>query len=706
MHPAALAFLTLLTTPDAPRALDAVEVRVSRLRAVPLLATPASVSVVDLDADPARPGVHLAEALAGVPGLLARDRQNYGQDTQLSIRGFGARATFGVRGLKLYADGIPATQPDGQGQVAHFPLLAGDRIEVLRGPFAVLYGNSAGGVLQFWSVLPRTDAGADQLLRAGAGSHGTRSGGARLLARTAEGFGLNASGSAFRTDGFRAHSAARRQQAQLLGALELADGLVRLTGLLQHYDAPDAQDPLGLTWDQVRADPRQAPLALQFDTRKSVRQDQAGLRLEVDGTDGHGLWLQSWAGRRTVDQFLAIPVATQANPLHAGGVIDLDSDYAGVDARWTWSRGDWQWVLGGQLETLKQQRRGFENFVGSQLGQRGALRRDERNRVRGSDVYAQLWWSFAPRWSLLAGLRHSDTAFRSDDRYIRAGNPDDSGRRDYRDSTPVLGLGFRPLPTLRLHVALGRGFETPTFNELGYRADGGAGLALDLDAARSRHAELGLKWQPEAGTGQAQALRLLALDAALFRSDSDDELAVARNAAGRSSFRNVGRARRQGFELAAQLGLAPRWRLDLALTRLDARFRDSFPVCSAVPCTTPDVRVAAGTRLPGLPRDLGFARLAWQSPTFAWQLALETQGVGAVTANDAGTAHAAGYGLLTLEAIRSFGALAQWRAAVRLDNLLDRAHIGSVIVNEANSRFYEPGSGRTLWLGLEWRSDQ
>ena len=96
--------------------------------------------------------VNISESLGGVPGLVANNRYNYAQDLQISIRGFGARASFGVRGVKLYQDGIPFTMPDGQGQTGSFALDTAKRIEVLRGPFAALYGNASGGVIQLFTV--------------------------------------------------------------------------------------------------------------------------------------------------------------------------------------------------------------------------------------------------------------------------------------------------------------------------------------------------------------------------------------------------------------------------------------------------------------------------------------------------------------------------------------------------------------------------
>ena len=525
-----------------PVTLDRIEVTATRLQHVAPFDVPASFDRIVLDGSEARAGTSVSEALSGVPGLAARERQNFAQDTQLSIRGFGARSTFGVRGVRLYADGIPATMPDGQGQVSHFVMAGAERIEVLRGPFSALHGNSSGGVVQVFSAEGESPTRGHLQASTGRDSSSAASGGERGAGDT---LGYALAASHFETDGWRDHSAARRSWLNLKLHAELPrEGRLLLVG--NHFDAPDALDPLGLDWDQVQDDPRQATsVATQYRTRKSASQDQLGLRWEQPLGGGHAIEAMGYGGRRSIEQFLSVPVGAQGNPLSSGGVIDLDNDYGGLDLRWRWAGSlagrTLEFTAGGNADRQRQHRRGYENFVGDTLGVRGTLRRDERNRVDNRDLYAQAWWQFADRWSLLAGARRSQLRFQSDDGYISAANPDDSGRVDYAETTPVLGITFAPATDWRVYASAGRGFETPTFNELGYRADGGAGLAFDLAPATSRNIELGAKWRNDAGAH---------VEAALFRADTDDELAVARNVGGRSSYRNVGGARREGAELS------------------------------------------------------------------------------------------------------------------------------------------------------------
>lgn len=666
--------------------LPTVEVQAARVRGVDPFDLPAALTTLTLPRDADRPQALVSEALAGVPGLLARDRQNYAQDTQLSIRGYGARSTFGVRGVRLYVDGVPATMPDGQGQLSHFNLFGADRIEVLRGPFSALYGNSSGGVLQLWSA--DGQAGDPWRVRSTWGSRGTATTSVQLLGQTGP-VHYDLAATHFLTQGWRDHSRARRESVNGKFGLELGADQ-RLDLVFNYLDLPEADDPLGLTAAQVRENPRQATaVAHTYDTRKSVRQAQGGL-VYVRDRDDQTVHLMAYAGRRAIVQYLSIPPSAQANPKHAGGVIDLDNRYGGLDARWAWHGAlagrPFELTLGANADRQRQHRTGYENFVGDVLGVKGRLRRDEMDNVRNIDQFAQAWWQFAERWSLLAGLRHTDVRFEVGDRYVGDGNPDDSGRRDYSGVLPVAGVVFKAGQTLRLHASVGRGYETPTFNEMGYRADGQPGMAMDLSAARSRNYELGAKWRWQSGASA---------ELALFRADTDDELAVATSSAGRTTYRNIGRTRRQGVEASWNQPIGQTQQLALAWTWIDATVRTPYATGNA------GATVKAGSRLPGVARQQFFARWQWQPRT--WQFAAEAVAMGSTLADDLGTARAAGYALYNLEASRRWPtAHGPLRLFARIDNLFDHAYIGSVIVNDGNGRYYEPGPGRGYTLGLQW----
>jgi iron complex outermembrane receptor protein len=681
--------IPLDAAPVDPVQLDAITVTATR-RERPVAETPAAVSV--RGAPPAAPGLNLSEWLGGVPGLLVRDRNNYAQDTQVSIRGFGTRASFGIRGLRVYIDDIPATQPDGQSQVSHANLASAEQVEVLRGPFSALYGNSAGGVLRLSSGEGRDPAEATLGVAAGEQGDTRVSAGWRTRWREA---GLVLGLSWLRSDGLRAQSAAERRSFN--ARWHHADAQGNAASLvLNHLDAPLAEDPLGLSLAQFRADPFQTtPQALAFDTRKTVRQTQAGGTVSRRVGQGARAVAMAYAGRRAVEQYLAIPPAAQASPLQSGGVVDLASTYAGGELRLEGDRGErFEWTLGLAVEDLSQARRGYENFVGARLGVRGALRRDERNRVTAVDPFAQARWALDDRFALLAGLRYSRLRFDSDDRYVRAGNPDDSGAVKFARWTPVAALQWQADPRLQAYLAIGSGFETPTLVELAYRPDGGSGPNLALRPARSRNLEAGLKWRPRPGQR---------IDLALFQTDTRDELVVATNLGGRATFANATRSRRRGLELEAQATLTDTLGLQFAWTTLDAEVREAYLACAGTPCAAPTRLVARGTPLAGVPRSLGWLQLDW-TPGAEWQLFATLRHTGAATVDDAASARAPGYTLLDLGLSRAFGGGdPRGRWFLRVDNALDRRHVGSIISNDGNGRYYEPGAPRTAWLGFDWR---
>ena len=672
--------------------LPSVQVNASRLDIRPF-DIPAALSVVRVaPAEAGQAGVNLSETLVGVPGILARDRQNYAQDEQISIRGFGARASFGVRSIRVFMDGIPATLPDGQGQVSQFNLDSADRVEVLRGPFSVLYGNAAGGVVQLWSAdgtpTPVTTigvyAGSNDTFRFGVDTRGTQG---RV--------DYNIAASQFLSGGYRQHSRVRRQSANAKFNIDLGKQR-KLTLVLNRLSQPIAQDPLGLTRAQADADPRQATaVASQFNTRKSTRQNQLGVIYQQQLDSADALRVMAYYGQRSIVQYLSIPPGPQKNPLQSGGVVAPDTRYGGTDLRWT-RRGElasraYEFVLGASADYQRQHRLGYENFVGSTLGVLGAVRRNENDNVNNVAQYAQWYWHFSPRWSLLLGLRHDDVRFSERDFYITARNPNDSGHVNYLATTPVAGLLFRPAANLRLYASFGQGFETPSYNELGYRSDGQAGLAFNLRAARSRNLEVGAKWK---------ITPALEFDSAAFRADTSNELAVATNENGRATYQNVGSARRQGVELSLTGQLVGDWRMAAGFTHLQARFRNGFRTCTSTPCIAATTPVAAGARIPGVPDNYGSLRIE-HGRDLGWREGLTLTGVGAVTVNDTNTQQAAGYGLIGLDAsyTLALGAATRLQLSARVDNLANRRYIGSVIVNDGNGRYYEPGPDRSWMFG-------
>lgn len=622
-----------------------------------------------------QPKVNLSETLGRIPGLVIQNRNNYAQDLQLSIRGFGARATFGIRGVKLYADGIPATMPDGSGQAANFDLFSAQRVEVMRGPFAGLYGNSAGGVVQIFSESgpARPTATAEMLFGPwGSNRLGLKFGG------TQGALNYNADWSRFHTDGWRAHSSVNRQQGNARLRWQAGED-TRVTLVVNTLDQPETQDPLGLSRAQLNADRRQAdPSAATFNTSKSVRQTQSGITVEQRLSRNNTLKASAFVGDRTVRQYLSVPLAAQAAATSAGGIVDLGTSFGGWNLTWLHEGAlagrPFNLTGGYEHEQMQQRRKGFLNSNGII----GALKRDEDDTVTSRNLFAQADWRLTDRWAASAGLRNTRVSFNAKDFFIAAGNPDDSGATKFTNTSPVAGISYRLLPELNLYASAGRGFETPTFVELAYRT-GGSGLNFALKPSRSLTREIGIK-------GRIADDHRVAL--AYFDSQTEDEIVIDTNVGGRSTFKNASRTRRTGWEASWLAVLPADFDALVAWTLLDARYADPF---------TSGGPVRAGSKLPGVPGSTLYAELRWRYPSLGFSTALEARRNAKVFVDDANSDAAEGYVVANLRlGFEQRGAGWQLMEHLRIDNLANKNYIGSVIVAEGNRRFFEPALPRSV----------
>ncbi|CAM6366040.1 TonB-dependent receptor PqqU [Klebsiella quasipneumoniae] len=658
------------------------------------LDTPAAVSVVNGDEmRQAAPRVNLSESLGAVPGLQVQNRQNYAQDLQLSIRGFGSRSTYGVRGLRIYVDGIPATMPDGQGQTSNIDIGSVDTIEVLRGPFSALYGNSSGGVINVTSqtgTQPPTVEASSYYGSFGTWHYGMKATGAVGDGSHAGDVDYTVSTNRFTTHGYRDHSGARKNLANARLGVRIND-VSKLTLLLNSVDIK-ANDAGGLTADEWRDNPRQSPRGDQYNTRKNTRQTQAGLRYERQLSAQDDLSVMMYAGERETTQFQSIPRAPQLKPSHAGGVIDLTRHYQGIDTRLT-HRGELlvpvTLTVGLDYENMSERRKGYENFVmvngAPQYGEQGALRRNERNLMWNVDPYLQTQWQLTDKLSLDAGVRYSSVWFDSNDYYITPGNGDDSGDASYHKWLPAGSLKYALTDAWNVYLSAGRGFETPTINELSYRSDNQSGLNFGLKPSTNDTVEIGSKTR--IGNGL--------LTAALFQTDTDNEIVVDSSSGGRTSYKNAGKTRRQGMELGLDQQFGESWRLKAAWTWLDATYRTN--VCGDASCN--------GNRIPGIARNMGYASFGYQ-PEQGWYAGSDIRYMSDIMANDENTAKAPSWTVvgLTTGYKWSYGRM-DMDLFGRVDNLFDREYVGSVIVNESNGRYYEPAPGRNYGIGLNlaWR---
>jgi iron complex outermembrane receptor protein len=633
--------------------------------AIPLTQVPAAISVVDQeDIQQGQPTIGLDESLVRVPGVFSQNRFNFAQDLRISIRGFGARAAFGIRGIKILVDGIPETLPDGQSQIDSVDLGSAQRIEVMRGPTSALYGNASGGVI---SIV--TEDGPLQPFVEARTTHGEYGLWKMQLKSGGQVGPLNYLGNVSRLElgGYRDHS--RTESVVFNSKLRVdIDEVSDLTALINIVDSPSADDPGGLTREEVEEDRRQAaPINQRFDTGEEVSQQRFGVVYHREFLHLHDLEV---TGYFTARQFRnSIPFR----------VVDFDRQVIGGGLKYGYrgrlfGHGN-RLTLGIDLQHQDDRRRNFNNLDG-EPGETLLLHQDEE--VTSIGAYIQEEFDLLDNLTLVLGGRYDNVRFEVDD--FLTSNGDDSGSRTFDQLTGRFGLLYRPVPEINLYVNVAQSFETPTTTELINRPDGQGGLNPDLEPQKAINYEVGVK---------GQAFERLTYQLALFYIFLDDEL-IPFEVGGRTFFRNAGESRRHGVELGLGLKILKGLRASVTYTFLDAEFRDFVK-------NGEDLQ---GNDVPGLPPHQVFGELLYRHPV-GFYGGIDVLYVEAFVVNDENTEKNDAYTVANLRLgyeYRSDG----WTVSpfLGLQNLFDEKYNGNVRINASGDRFFEPAPEFNVYGGV------
>lgn len=633
----------------------------------------------------------ISQILNGIPGLQVNDRQNYAQDLQLSIHGFGARSTFGVRGIKILVDGIPASMPDGQGQTSNIDLNSLDNVQVLTGPFSTLYGNASGG-----TILANTRSGEGPLgVSAGYsdGGYSTQHGNLVIQKGSTPGSIMPAyyiSTSYLDNGGYRDNSTAYKNLNNAKFTWDLSDGS-QIKWVINDVHI-NADDPGGLTREDWELNPRkQHPGLEQYHTRKYIDQTQNGVNITKVLNQNNELDVMGYFGRRHVTQYLSIPEKAQQRASHAGGVVDFVRHYHGADLHWKSEEllPYLGMTLGVTYDRMKDARRGYENFenIGgfTKYGLKGRLRRDEDNITWNLDPYMLASWSFAPDWYLDGGVRFANNHFESRDDYVTPGNADDSGSFGYHRWLPSVALGWQATDDLYTYISYSKGFETPTITELAYSPiEGDSGFNTDLRASTSDNYEFGLKSSNNYGD----------FTAALYYITTHDDIVPGLVVDGRGTFRNAPKTTRRGIDLGWNKKVWKDLKVQASYSFIDAKFSRDIPGVGDIKS------LSSGKRIPGIARNEFYTEVGWR-PDDGLQAEVDFTLKDRIYVNDQNDDSAAGYGVLGA-GLAYVKVIDDWtvNAYTKVDNLLNKKYIGSVIVNDSNGRFFESAPKRNATVGL------
>ncbi|AKJ00122.1 iron complex outermembrane receptor protein [Archangium gephyra] len=655
------AVLSATLAQTAPRETTVVAPRVP----TPLSRTPAAVSVVEReDIQEGRATLGLHESLVGVPGLVTQSRNNAAQDLRLSIRGFGARSAFGIRGITVLVDGFPETLPDGQSNVDSLDMGSAERVEVLRGLASSLYGNAAGGVVSI-----TTEEGPERPFVEARSVHGDNG----LWKLNVKGGGKSGDvrwmvgASRLAQQGWRRLSGT--EQVLLNGKVGWTpDGSSEWKAVLSLVDAPEAGDAGGLTRAEVEDDPRQAaPLNAQYRAGESVRQGRLGLTYRRRLGEAHEV---------EASGFLALRRFQNALPQT---VVAFDRTFDGVSVRYG-NRAPLlglrsRFTVGAEVQSQADRRKNFDNAEGRPGS---VLQLDQDEGVLGLGVFAQEEWELRERLTLVAGARYDVSRYAVEDFLKEDG--DGTGTRTFQQPTGRLGLIWAPVPEVSVFASATQAFEAPTTTELAVPAGTGGGLSRDLKPQRSNGVELGargLLWG------------WLRYDVALFSVWLQDGLVRFEDERARAYFRNTGRSRHMGAEVALEAKVTEELRVRAAYNALQATFRDYVSQGQQL----------RGKRVPGIPANQVSAEAVYQHASGA-RAAVEVFSAGGLYADDANTVreHTAWVVNARLGHRFPMGAF-EVSPFVGFQNLLSARYSDNVRVNASRGRYFEPAPPLSVYAG-------
>ncbi len=634
--------------------------------------TPAAVSTVERESiQRGQQRVRLDESLGQVPGVFIQNRDNFAQGQRIAIRGFGARAPFGVRGVTILMDGIPYTLPDGQAQIDAIDLDSAESIEVIRGPSSVLYGNAAGGVISVTTADGREDPGTR--LRVEGGSDGYKK--ASLQTGGSDGdWSHHVSLSALNQDGYRDHSSVEKYLLNAKLRRELSEDRA-LTAIVNLLDNPRSEDPGGLTREQVSQKRHQAGrFTREYDTGQSVDQQVVGLQYE-DLSAGPGeLYVKGFYTWRNFEQQLPYP---------GDSLLGYDRDFFGGSAeyRQALSLSDMplRYVVGIDAAHQKDDRWRRNVAFSGEVTDTAA---DETQTATSTGVFVQGDLDLTDQWTASLGARYDRVRLKVDDDFTT--NGDDSGDREFNEWSGSAGLSYRYLPDHQAYVNTGTSFETPTFSEFANPA-GGGGFNASVEPQKAWNREIGLRGHFNNG---------LNYDVALFSVRVRDELVpyYLDGDNDRTFYQNAGDTDRDGLEVALGWQIDETWRLDSALTLAHYRF-DSFEA---------EGERYDSNRIPGLPEQTWVNWLTWEGTDQRFAT-LETQYIGDMVADNANDVDVDSYWLINLRAGEGWqlGGDTSLNLYAGIRNLFDREHFANTRINANNTRYFEPAPGRTFYAGLE-----
>ena len=638
-----------------------------------------AVSVVERDTIQAgRQQLGLDESLTRVPGIFFQNRYNFSQDLRVAIRGFGARANFGIRGIKVFVDDLPATLADGQSGVDDIDIGSVGRIEIIRGPSSALYGSASGGVMSLYTEDGPDTPFAEARVTVGEYDHqkyqlkfGGQTGKLNYLVN----------GSYMESDGYRENSRVEHGLVNSKFRYEF-DEDSDLTVIFNLVESPQADDSGGINQANVEADRRQAqPRNLSSNAGEELEQQKVGWIYRKQFGENHEIRVRNYYLWRDFMAFL--PIGSHIRFVADDGVVEFDRFFFGGGAQYTYT-GELmgrpnQFTAGFDIDIQEDDRQRYSNDAGIQ----GALSFDQLEEAEAYGFYIRNVLALTDALQLTLGGRYDIVDLSVADRFLT--NADQSGELDFEEFSPSAGLTWSATDSVSVYFNYATGFETPTFTEL-------ANPARNLDVSLGGFASVDAQ---EAESFEIGARGLIGervyFDIAGFIMEVDDEVVSVANIGNRTFFRNAD-TDRNGIEAAIVVDILEGLQLTASYTYSDFEF-DSFP----------SRMDAEGKMLPGIPENQFFAELAYRHDSgfyLSWDILL----VDDLAVNNNNSVISDSYEVANLRAgHRLQMAGFELSPFIGINNLFDTKYMSNLRLNGFGGRVFEPAPTLNVYGGVSVR---
>lgn len=640
--------------------LDPIEVKATH-SAISAEKPPFSLSLLSLSAEELThsASVTLDEMISLMPGIWINNRENYALGERITVRGIGWRAQFGVRGIQVVLDGIPLTMADGQAVLNVVDPVFIHRVELIRGPSSMFWGNSSGGVL-YLSTAPANPASSSYQIRGTAGSYGLKKGDIQFSQLVGD-HKVNGYLSYLEETGYRDHSEVRLARAGVTGSIGLNSNS-RIEYFGAYASMPEAEHPSSLTRQQMLENPAQANSSFEsLDAGKHTAQGQLGASFTHNNALGF-LTATLYGNFRQLD-----------NPLPFA-IIDLERRAAGGRITLQNSFGPLGFNFGMESKIQRDLRKEFEN----EAGQRGAVSVDQLEKVYSNALF--LTGTFTKEsLQIMGSVRYDWIRFDAD-----ATDPSQSGRRDFQSVSPGLGITYS-LNDVDFFGNVSTAFEVPTTTELVNRPGGGNGFNPDIGPERTLGVEIGSRGQLSSPT--------LHFDLALYQLWIQDLLLPYQlEANGATYFRNQGKTRHRGFEAAVQYDISSTIQTGLTYNLTGAGF---------IQAQTLDSVSLKENRVPGIPEHRFSGILHWKPGN--WWITAEAQYVSGFPVDNLNSAKTDDY--FVVNGRFSYAPIplspnVHLTPFLAVNNIFDTLYSGSVVVNAFGGRYYEPAAGANWKSGI------